>query len=841
MRSFPVVALLLVAAVTCSEAGTLDLLDAAPHVPPLHGAILARAWSDTSLGTARTSRVLESLSRDRATAVAFDVVATVSGADRPFVDASSAEDPLEFARLSRTVVEARRIGLRPVLRLHLDRLDGGPRARIAMTDQRAWELFFRDLGRWVEVWAVHAQDLGVDLLVLPSGLSGTTHREADWRRLIAGVRARYRGALTYGARSDDEVQRLRFWDEFDVIGVEWVESVERPGDLDPTPRPRPSVWSASDEDSVAVAEIAAALAPRVDALRAVAAEFRRPVLVTSAGFRSVPQAWRRVEEPIGRFDPPDERDQARAIAGTLRAWDRGGAADWMRGALWREIDLIDLDASAEARRTWSRSHSVRGKRGLEPLVDAWARSDAAPFVVGAGGAVVTSDSTATRVAVEILREGGTAVDAAVAAAFVLTVVRPDAAGLGGGGTGVLYDHRARAGFVLDFVPRAPLAADAFLFERLEAQGLTEGARRGALVAGIPGTVPGLHALWERAGGLEWRRVLRPALELAARGSAVTPALAEQLAAHRARLNGFASTREVFLPGGRLLQPGDPLARPRQAEALLQVAAEGGRAGAHGRVAAARVDAIARAGGLWTPDDLATYRPRWERAARLPLTPDGRVELHTTPSSSIDGFAGTRSGSPLGAQDRASPPAPREGRPDPSATRPLRTLHAVHVAVIDARGDAVSLVLTLHGPFGGGWIDPETGELLNDALLDFDLDTARPDFDPTHPDVLRPGAAPRVDLTPAVVGADRQSWFVVGGAAGAEAVARTVYARVVDAWSPGRAVTASADRSVGRKSVDVVERTRDGRYVAVTDPRGTGLGRCVDPPPIPEEPGRRGSW
>ena len=107
----------------------------------------ARSICAASLGTARASRVLEFLSRERATAVAFDVVATVSGADRPFVDTSSAEDPLEFARLSRTVVEARRLGLRPVLRLRLERLDGGSRARIAMTDQRAWDLFFRDLGR----------------------------------------------------------------------------------------------------------------------------------------------------------------------------------------------------------------------------------------------------------------------------------------------------------------------------------------------------------------------------------------------------------------------------------------------------------------------------------------------------------------------------------------------------------------------------------------------------------------------------------------------------------------------------------------------------------------------
>ena len=158
----------------------------------------------------------------------------------------------------------------------------------------------------------------------------------------------------------------------------------------------------------------------------------------------------------------------------------------------------------------------------------------------------------------------------------------------------------------------------------------------------------------------------------------------------------------------------------------------------------------------------------------------------------------------------------------------RELHTVHVAVIDARGDAVSLVLSLHGPFGSGWIDPETGELLNDALLDFDLDTTRADFDPTHPDVLRPGARPRVDWAPAVVGADRESWLAVGGAAGAEEVARTVRRRLVDGPPPDRVV-------------DVIERARDGRFVAVADPRGTGLGRCVDPPPIPEEPGRRGSW
>ena len=820
---------------------------ASPTVARLDGVILERGWNDPperSPGGPAASEGFERIAGAGATAVAVDVVALVARADSPFLDTPATPRSVEVERLRWSVDRAHALGLRLVLRLRVDRLDGGPRGRVAMHDDAAWSKFFGRLRAWCSRWATTADDVGVDLLVLPSALSATTHREADWRRLVATVRARYDGLLTLGAGSIDEVERIDFWDEFDLIGIELDEPVSRPGDDDPDPRPRPSVWSATDEDSVAVDEIARALAPRLELLAETARRWRRPVVLTAAGYRSVDRAWRVVRGPADRFAPPDERDQARAIAGTLRALDRTGAAGWTRGVLWHAYDLATGD-DADLRRRWARSSSVRDKRAFAVLTSAWTRGGGAHRVLGRGGAAVSADSAVTRIGIEILREGGTAADAAVAMAFALCVVRPDVAGLGGGGSAVVHDARDMSTRSFDFGLRAPLAAHEFFFDELEAEGLTAAASRGPLAAAIPGTVPGLQRIHDRYGALAWPSLLRPALEAAARGAAVRTGTARALAGERARLQAFESTRRTYLPDGRLVQAGERLVRPDLAETLLALGREGAGVWSRGRIGRSVVDDVRRAGGIWSIEDLRAYRVREREAVRWPLSRDGRVVLHTATPPGESALVLPWTWTLLDAQraDHADPagadrarawiealrlvtPAARDHVGDPSvmpvplrellshsdlarltrrlpragtigpaprteAPDPRRERGATHLAVVDAAGHAVAMTLELNGRFGAAWIAPGTGVGLNDGMLRFDT-AADPTSAPTRPDRVRPGAAIRTASTPGITTRDGHVWLALAATGAADApaaAAQVLHRRLADAWPLDRAVAA----------------------------------------------------
>lgn len=821
---------------------------AVDRLPTFYGPVVGRGWNDDdahSPGSARAAAAFAELARAGASAVAVDVVALVAQGDSPFLDTPRLPREVELERLAWTVARARAHGLRPVLRARIDRLDGGPRAAIAMVHDTGWNRFFDELRTWCADWAREAERLGFDLFVLPSDLGGTTHRESDWRRVVAAVRARYRGPITYGADPTDEVRRIGFWDEFDAIGVATFPGVDRPGDRDPSPRPKPSVWSAADEDSVAALEIARELGPVLDGVGIVARDFDRPVIVTGAAIRSVEQAWQITDGPIDRFATPDERAQARAAAGVLR-----GLRDrpWLRGVLWREVDLDGDDADALRRR--ARSVSVNGKRAFDVLADFWRRptvDGGGRRVVGAGGMVATDDSLAARVGTEILRTGGNAVDAAVAMAFVLGVTRPDAVGLGGGGTAVVHDPQ-RGSRVVDFRARAPLTTHEHFFTDLAAEGVAGPSLRGPIAAAVPGFTSGLHAMWSRGGTRDWAELLRPALRAAADGFRLPTATATALDRHRTRLRGEATTRDVFLPDGRRLNAGDLVLRPRLAETLLAIRREGPAALRHGPRARRLVEGVQRAGGVWTLGDLeSAVPPRSARAARWPLTRNGRVELRVRRDVRPSGFdprAGWQrvedlpEGIELGAVARVW----AESLDVTSDWTPADAVEAVGgtgFAVIDADGHAVVAHFDLGRPFGCGWTDPDSGILLNASMVRFDAGPHAPGARP-GPTRVRPGAAAPSIASPALVIRDGRVQTALVAAGGGDAdVLQVLRHHVLAGWPLERAVAAprvmpgptfEAHRvPVGLRPeassrtapvVIALERRDDGTFAGAIDPRGT---------------------
>ena len=177
--------------------------------------------------------------------------------------------------------------------------------------------------------------------------------------------------------------------------------------------------------------------------------------------------------------------------------------------------------------------------------------------VGRGGAVTTVDPTATRVGLRVLRQGGNAVDAAIAAAATLGVTEPYSSGIGGGGFFVYYDARSGKVRTIDGRETAPAAT-------------TEGTYRGltfdeAVTSGLSVGVPGSPRTWSKAlrkwGTRSLAQTLRPAAKVARDGFVVDQTFRDQTASNEARFRDIVPTRELFLPGGALPVVGSRFRNP----------------------------------------------------------------------------------------------------------------------------------------------------------------------------------------------------------------------------------------------------------------------------------------
>jgi gamma-glutamyltranspeptidase / glutathione hydrolase len=264
------------------------------------------------------------------------------------------------------------------------------------------------------------------------------------------------------------------------------------------------------------------------------------------------------------------------------------------------------------------------------------------------GAVASGHREATAAGLAVLRDGGNAVDAAVATALALAVVYPEAGNLGGGGFAVVMiqdpkgrDGQAREGSARDHSPRgslpalpalpalpeiaaldfretAPEAAGRDMYLDAGRRPVPEASRVGPLAAGTPGSPRGLYELHRALGRLAWARVVAPAIHLARDGFEVDAHLHQLLAAapQRRLLERFPESAAVWLPGGLALPAGTRLRLPALAATLARYAELGPAAVTAGPVAAAVAAASRRHGGVLGAGDLAGYRPVWRQPLRF---------------------------------------------------------------------------------------------------------------------------------------------------------------------------------------------------------------------------------
>ena len=379
-------------------------------------------------------------------------------------------------------------------------------------------------------------------------------------------------------------------------------------------------------------------------------------------------------------------------------------------------------------------------------------------------AMVASDSRiASEVGAQIMKEGGNAVDAAVATGFALAVVYPEAGNLGGGGYMVIRmaDGRVAA---LDYRETAPLAATREMY--VGADGKVSGESViGPKASGVPGAVAGMVEAHRKFGSLPLARVIAPAIRLATEGFIVDAIFARSLSSDRYRIEEFEG-KKVFFPNGAAPAVGSRFAQPALARTLRLIADSGAAAFYRGSIADSLAAEMKRNGGLITKEDLARYRAIW----RTPIRSTYRgYSLIAMPPSSSGGTTVTEMlqileaygpAAKFGTAERVHAVASASQRAfvdrnsklgDPAFVKvPLSTLmsktyarsiartisrnHAdptqtlasplsegsetTHYSVVDQHGNAVATTTTLNDLYGSGVYIPGAGFFLNDEMDDF---------------------------------------------------------------------------------------------------------------------------
>lgn len=415
------------------------------------------------------------------------------------------------------------------------------------------------------------------------------------------------------------------------------------------------------------------------------------------------------------------------------------------------------------------------------------------------GMAATSQPLATQVALELLRAGGSAVDAAIGANAMLALVEPTGCGPGGDLFALVHDARAARLFGLNASGRSPAKLG---IEALHALGLEHIPPRGPLSLSVPGCVDGWFELHERFGRLPMERVLAPAVAAAREGAPISETIAwhwEHAGAALSRWPGFGS---VFLPGGRAPRKGELFANPALATTLEVLGAEGREPFYRGRLARALDAFLREAGAPLALEDLCEHRSEWVeplctsyRGVELwELPPNGQGLAAIQMLNVLEGFdlAGAGFGSAdhlhlvveakkLAFEDRARlyadpdfaalpiarlaskehaaelrariDPA-RAALAQPASSAALRAGDTVCLATADAGGQMVSLLQSNFRGFGSGLTPPELGFCVQNRGELFDLR-------PGRANTYAPRKRPFHTIIPAFLTRGGEPWVAFG--------------------------------------------------------------------------------
>jgi len=441
--------------------------------------------------------------------------------------------------------------------------------------------------------------------------------------------------------------------------------------------------------------------------------------------------------------------------------------------------------------------------------------------VGVHGAVASEEANATRIGLQVLKEGGNAVDAAIAIAFVLSVTHPSAGNVGGGGFMLVRLANGTA-TAIDYRETAPGAASRDMY--LDASGdVTKDSVLGARSAGIPGTVAGLALAHARFSSRPWRDLVMPAVLLAEHGYVLDGMHARDMAAavETMRAAGFKDSARYYTGAdGAPLPAGATFVQPELGATLRTIAEKGAREFYEGPLADALVAGVKQLGGLWSADDLRGYQAkerapivfdyRGHRVLSMPPPSSGGIALaqilagsalmsmEQAPFGSADAThlyvevarrAFADRSNALGDPDFVDVPTQRlldpaylarrmngidrkhatpSAQVAPGVTAAPEHEHTTHFSVVDDLGNAIANTYTLNTGFGAKVVVPGTGVLLNDEMDDFAAKPGVPNVyglvQGEH-NAIAPHKRMLSSMTPTIVEKDGQLRAVIGSPGG----------------------------------------------------------------------------
>jgi gamma-glutamyltranspeptidase / glutathione hydrolase len=445
-------------------------------------------------------------------------------------------------------------------------------------------------------------------------------------------------------------------------------------------------------------------------------------------------------------------------------------------------------------------------------------------VRGRKAMVTAQEPIAADVGMAILKQGGNAVDAAVAIGFALAVTHPFAGNLGGGGFMLVRFADGKSTFI-DFREKAPASATRNMY--LDASGkATRDSLVGWRASGVPGTVRGLELAHRKYGKLSWSKLLAPSVKLASRGFSVSYALSQSLKSEGTTklMSQFPESKRIFLKGGANFEPDETLVQPELGKTLSRIAKLGARGFYEGETARILASEMAKNGGHITLEDLKAY----QASERKPLEGNYRgYGVITAPPPSSGGIgilqmmgmleksgyekSGHESAASihyvaesmrryyadrseyLGDPDFVKVPVAGllqpsyiqhwaesidRNRATPStAIKPGKPVmsestETTHFNVVDPQGNAVALTYTLNGGYGSGVTVPGLGFLLNNEMDDFAAKPGSPNLFGLiqgEANAIQPGKRPLSSMTPTILTRDGKFFMAVGAPGGSRII------------------------------------------------------------------------
>ena len=451
----------------------------------------------------------------------------------------------------------------------------------------------------------------------------------------------------------------------------------------------------------------------------------------------------------------------------------------------------------------------------------YSQSDVFHPVFSRNGMVATQEGRATQIALDILKKGGNAIDAVVAASFVLAVTLPRAGNIAGGGFMLIHLGKTGETIAIDYREMAPLASSFDMYlneEKLVDVKLSQSSYKSV---GVPGTVAGMAYVLENYGTLSLKEVVAPAIRLAKEGIIVNEDIEFTLTRGRERLQQWPETAKIYYkPDGSVYQVGERMVFNDLAWSLKEISEQGPSAFYEGTIAEKLVADMKAHGGLITMEDLKNYRVavrepvkgtyRGYEVIGMPppssggihiiqmlnllekyplgfLGPNSADTLHLMAESMKLAFADRSKylGDPdwwhipikgLLSKDYADElrqkskryQATPSGKIDPQNPDPYESNETTHISIMDQFGNVVSNTTTLNFSFGAGIVVPGTGMLLNDEMDNFAAKPGTPNAYGLlggEANAIQPTKRPLSSMSPMILLKDGKPFLAVGSPGG----------------------------------------------------------------------------